>query len=397
MRLFVLTPIYSSTTQGSGTTPVVHYFAKEWVKLGHDVHVYHLCARFPGFFYYVSRLFQHKLNTIFGSLVPTEIPTDAEYEIDGVHVHRIVIKKYIPHSLYSKHKISGIVDYLEKGFKQFGIPDVLIGHWHNPSLDIMMEVKNRIKIRTCLVLHENSFNLEKYYGDRTCDNLKLIDIIGFRNKTAKSNFIKRYGCPKSSFIAYSGVSPAFLEAGLNFRPDFEGGVIRFVFVGSLIARKHPTAIIKALDLVYPRNPFYITFVGDGAEKNNISSSQSNNSQGVISFTGRIIREEIIEHLKQSQIFVMISEGEIFGLVYLEAMALGLIPIGSRGEGIDGIIIDGYNGFLCNAGDSDELASIIGRINKMTKEDLESISRNAQNTAQNYSDINAAKHYIDSIV
>ena len=42
---------------------------------------------------------------------------------------------------------------------------------------------------------------------------------------------------------------------------------------------------------------------------------------------------------------MISQGEAFGLVYLEAMARGCITIASRGEGFDGIIKDGINGFL----------------------------------------------------
>ena len=42
---------------------------------------------------------------------------------------------------------------------------------------------------------------------------------------------------------------------------------------------------------------------------------------------------------------MISKNEAFGLVYLEAMLAGCI-VASR-NGIDGIIIDGYNGFLCD--------------------------------------------------
>ena len=55
---------------------------------------------------------------------------------------------------------------------------------------------------------------------------------------------------------------------------------------------------------------------------------------------------------------MISKEETFGLVYLEAMSMGCITIASKNEGMEGIIIDGENGFLCTAGDDDELASII---------------------------------------
>ena len=35
MKLFVITPIYATTTEGDGATPLVHYFAQEWVKMGH--------------------------------------------------------------------------------------------------------------------------------------------------------------------------------------------------------------------------------------------------------------------------------------------------------------------------------------------------------------------------
>ena len=39
MRITILTPIYATTTEGAGATPVVHYFAREWVKMGHEVTV----------------------------------------------------------------------------------------------------------------------------------------------------------------------------------------------------------------------------------------------------------------------------------------------------------------------------------------------------------------------
>ncbi|OQA53633.1 MAG: UDP-D-galactose:(glucosyl)lipopolysaccharide-1,6-D-galactosyltransferase [Candidatus Omnitrophica bacterium ADurb.Bin292] len=94
---------------------------------------------------------------------------------------------------------------------------------------------------------------------------------------------------------------------------------------------------------------------------------------------------------------MISESEILGLAYLEAMALGIIPIGSRNEGIDGIIVDGVNGFLCEAGNAEELASIMIKIRKMSREKLNAMSAKAKRTAVAFSDYNVAKQYIEGIV
>ena len=83
--------------------------------------------------------------------------------------------------------------------------------------------------------------------------------------------------------------------------------------------------------------------------------------------------------------------------YLEAMAVGCIPVASRGEGFDGIIIDGENGFLCAAGDSQELASIIKKIRNLSDEEKLRIINKAIETAVNMTDSAVARHYLEEIV
>ncbi len=100
-------------------------------------------------------------------------------------------------------------------------------------------------------------------------------------------------------------------------------------------------------------------------------------------------KDVIEYLKWSDVFVMISKGEIFGLVYREAMALGCITITARHEGIDGVIEDGVNGFLCEAGNAVELATTINRIRQMSPEALARMSMKAKQTSVMYSDVNVA--------
>ena len=89
---------------------------------------------------------------------------------------------------------------------------------------------------------------------------------------------------------------------------------------------------------------------------------------------------------------MISEHEAFGLVYLESMARGCITIGSRGEGIDGVIVDGVNGFLCGAGDAGELAGIIRKISELTPAQRRAVSDAAIQTARSMTDAAVARDY-----
>lgn len=397
MKIVLVTPIYAVTTQGSAATPVVHYFTREWARMGHSVKVFNFVPRFPRFYYFIARLFQHQLNTRLGMLVPTDWPEDQEYEADGVSVCCRGLKKSKPHSRYSKKQIKKAVQLIEDDCEKNGVPDIFVGHWDNPQLEILRALKKRFNRPVCLVLHNNRFHLEDVYGDETRMLLSEMNMIGFRNPTALKAFESQYGKPKSSFLASSGVSQAFLDAGKEVHRSFTSPLRSFVFVGSLIARKYPRAIVEALESAFPDGDYKMTFIGDGAERGAIEKDLVQKSvKGSVVFTGRIPREQIIEYLKDADVFVMISKGEIFGLVYLEAMAMGVIPIGSRNEGIDGIIRDGINGFLCGGGDVGELSSLLSKMRGLSRDELVSLARNAKETAQQFSDFNVAKRYLTAL-
>lgn len=397
MKLFVLTPIYATTTLQQGATPVVHYFTREWVKMGHEVKVFHLGHKFPRPFYWISKRFQHQLNTRLGMLVPVEYPSDNDYETEGVGVCLRNIKKVKPHSRYSKKQIQYAFELIVEECDKNGVPDWFIGHWDNPQLELLCALKKRFNKPTCLVLHSNKFDFERLYGENAKTMLAQMDVIGFRNMAAQQDFENKYGKPKKSFIAYSGVSETFLNAGAKNIKSFTSPIRNFIFVGSLINRKYPTEIMTALSKVYPDGDFSMTYIGDGADKVRIEEEyKKQGEKGTLTFTGRIPREEIIEYLKKADVFVMISKGEIFGLVYLEAMALGVIPIGSKNEGIDGVIRNGENGFLCEAGNVEDLTNVLKKLKAMPTKQIEHISRYAKETANEYSDKGVAEKYLNTL-
>lgn len=397
MKIFVLTPIYATTTGKDGVTPVVHYFTREWAKMGNEVVVFHFIAKYPKLMYWVGKQFYYKLSTRLGMMIPTQTPIDDDYDMEGVKVHRRCLKKVIPHSRCSKQQLMYALNCIDQECEQCGVPDWFVGHWDNPQLELLGALKARYGKRTCIVLHSNDFNFEAKYKADGLRLLSTLDIVGFRSPIGLQNYEKKYGRPKHTFVASSGVSATFLEAGKSLQKTV-GQPANFIYVGTLIERKHPAAVLAALARVYPEGNFTLTYIGDGAEKEHIEKLHCQlGNIGVVRFTGRIPREEVIKYLKEADVFVMISKGEIFGLVYLEAMALGLVPIGSKKEGIDGIIHDGENGFLCEAGNVDELTSVLRRIKDLTTEQLEMLSQQAKKTANVYSDANVAKSYIDYLL
>ncbi|ARK30337.1 N-acetyl-alpha-D-glucosaminyl L-malate synthase BshA [Halalkalibacter krulwichiae] len=62
------------------------------------------------------------------------------------------------------------------------------------------------------------------------------------------------------------------------------------------------------------------------------------------------QKHIAELLSMSNLMLLLSEKESFGLVALEAMACGVPVIGTNAGGIPEVIVDGQTGYLCDIGD-----------------------------------------------
>ena len=107
-------------------------------------------------------------------------------------------------------------------------------------------------------------------------------------------------------------------------------------------------VIKTLYLYRKKNKNAIlTIIGDGPEKESLKKlCYKFRIDNTVIFTGHLSNSEVIEHMSRSEYFIMPSVNEGFGIVYIEAMACGCVTIGTKGEGIDGFIMDGENGILC---------------------------------------------------
>jgi glycosyltransferase involved in cell wall biosynthesis len=111
------------------------------------------------------------------------------------------------------------------------------------------------------------------------------------------------------------------------------------------------------------------------------------------FTGRVPLQEKLEFYSISDIFVLPSISEAFGMVIIEAMASGLPVIGSNAGGIPEIIKHGENGLLFKVGDYQSLAEkilILLNDEKMCKEMGKKSRRIA---VQNFSYERMANEYI----
>ena len=78
----------------------------------------------------------------------------------------------------------------------------------------------------------------------------------------------------------------------------------------------------------------------------------------INYFPRCSKEEVVKYLRHSEIFIMPSIRETFGLVYAEAMSQGLPIIYSKGQGFDGQFENGKVGYSVNCYDYNDIADKI---------------------------------------
>lgn len=398
-----MTPIYPATDSIVGITPVVHYFANEWVKLGYNVRVVNSQAVYPSVFYKLPEAIYRYAEKVFGFAVKRNVPrTNAEFKYERVNVKRICIKKILPTFDFKDRDIrkhyEEIYSYLnEVDFE----PDYIVGHWDSPTLLLTPFFRKRFPNSTIsVVLHGDMAYISKNNGkNRYFDGLKDLNVLGFRSKAIMERFEQLFPhFDAKKFICYSGVPDEFINKITSIEIDkvFSEDTWNFLFVGMLVNRKYPEKVLDALIATEKQYPFHYTVVGEGAVGEKIKKlAIDNNVTDKVSLLGRIPRGEVMDQMVKAQCFVMISK-ETFGLVYIEAMLSGCLVIASRNQGIDGVIIDGYNGYLCEVGDESELREIILKIRSTPLEKLEQISKNAIETAKQYSDSIVAKEYLNSV-
>ena len=393
-NILIITKIYPAEDLNYGDTKVVHYFVKEWQKMGYNVRVVHNFVIFPKIIMFFTRLFQQFLRSKIGDVVPFIYDTkDCSYEYEGVPVRRLPILKIIPHGLISKRNVlkqfSKIKDYLKQ--EEF-IPDVVVAHWWSPQLELLSMLKKEYSCKTCMIIHNidpkkttNAYT--KYFGD--------VDFWGVRSKELGKRFVQLFGSSYRPFLCYSGIPQQYIVG--NTHRNFKKDKLSIIFVGNLLKRKHPLSILKSLAHLQNSDIERITYVGEGAELSTLKKfADEHGLNEKIHFTGKISRNEVSALLQEHDIFVMISEKEAFGLVYLEAMGAGCLTIASINEGMDGIIKHGENGFLCKAGNHIELANILDDITKMDETSRKRISDNAVLCAQQNTDYLAALHYLENL-
>ncbi|HCF04328.1 N-acetyl-alpha-D-glucosaminyl L-malate synthase BshA [Flavobacterium sp.] len=137
-------------------------------------------------------------------------------------------------------------------------------------------------------------------------------------------------------------------------------------------------IIAIFNKIQKEIPAKLMMVGEGPEKEKAEQlCRELGIQDKVIFFGN--SNEIDTILCQTDLFLLPSKTESFGLVALEAMACGVPVISSNAGGLPEVNKDGFSGYLSEVGDVDGMAKNALKILK-NQTDLDQFKKNALITA-----------------
>lgn len=358
----------------------VHSHAKALRKMGYRVVVLALLNYFP-----LITLIRPNRKEIYKKYKGATI-------IDGVEV---IYKKQISFSnLFSKFNlnVNGFFYYLSiknivsKLNKNYNI--VLVdAHTYEIEGYAATKLKKKYNIKTFITCHGTKFNnvYQTEKGKKEIyERAFVIDYyVGVSDKIV--NQLKSIGVNNARVI-YNGVNS--FNNKINKKDQYS-----IATIGSLDSGKNIGTVIESFKEIIKKYPdATLTIIGNGPLEKQLKDQARDVNN--IKFTGYLENNKAQEILSKSEIFVLPSSPEGFGIAYVEAMNNGCITIGTKGEGIDGFIENGENGFLVNV-DSQEISNLIIDIFD-GKYDIKKIIKQANEDSSKLTWEENAKKYIELI-
>lgn len=157
-----------------------------------------------------------------------------------------------------------------------------------------------------------------------------------------------------------------------------------IFLGRIAPEKSIEILIDAMqDIVKINQKICLMIVGGGPQLEELKTIvQQKKLQDFIFFTGPKESIYVPSFYHAAQLFVSASMTETQGLTFIEAMASGLPVLARYDKNLDGVIVDGQNGYFFK-----NQEDLVQKIIQLSQSDLQQLSYQARNDAQKYSSEN----------
>jgi len=279
---------------------------------------------------------------------------------ENIYYHEVEISTYplFDFPLYTPALASKIVEVA-----QFEDLDIIHAHYaipHATSAFLAKEILGSSKLKIVTTLHGTDITLvglEPSFLPVMKFSIEKSDGV-----TAVSNFLREKTKTNYSINKDIRVIPNFIdtqkyhrtpqpEVRRSLAPDDEKVIIH---VSNVRPVKRVPDVVRIFAEIRKKVPSKLILVGDGPDRS--SCEQIARELGVshdVKFLGKQL--ELVCLLSASDLFLMPSQSESFGLSALEAMSCEVPVVSSSVGGLPELIVHGETGYIAEIGDIDRMA------------------------------------------
>ncbi len=240
--------------------------------------------------------------------------------------------------------------------------DLLHCHYaipHSVSAFLAKAMLNPRKLPVVTTLHGTDITLvgaDRSYLPITRFSIEQSDGVTAVSRYLKDATYKTFAVRNEIEVIYNFVNCDFYKPagkdGLRERYARAGEKI-LIHVSNFRAVKRPTDVVEIFARVQREIPAVLLMVGDGPERS--SAEWVTRNYGIenrVHFLGK--QDNIEEFIAVSDLLVLPSDNESFGLVALEAMACEVPVVVSKVGGLPEVVTDGVDGYLIEPRNVDEM-------------------------------------------
>lgn len=312
---------------------------------------------------------------------------------ENIHFHEVIVQEY-PLFHYQPYELA-LSSKLVRIIKKFNI-EVLHVHYAIPHayagyMAQQMLLQEGITIPMVTTLHGTDITLvgnHPHYKPAVSFSINQSNAVTSVSQSLKNDTVRLFNIAKDkievvpNFIDASKSNQENVECKRHMMAEPHEKII--THISNFRPVKRINDVVLIFDKILKEIPAKLIMVGDGPllHEARILARDLKISDKVI-FMGN--SNEIDKILCFSDLFLLPSETESFGLAALEAMIHSVPVISSNAGGIPEVNAQGFSGYLSEVGDIENMAknaiSILG-----TKKTLESFKQNAKKQAMKF-DVN----------
>ncbi|MBU3821488.1 N-acetyl-alpha-D-glucosaminyl L-malate synthase BshA [Flavobacteriaceae bacterium XHP0103] len=288
-------------------------------------------------------------------------PVRLELLSNNVHYHEVNVPEY-PLFLYQPYELalsSKLVDMvklhdIEILHVHYAIPHAYAGYMAKKMLQ-----EEGIYVPIVTTLHGTDITLvgsHPFYKPAVTFSINKSDAVTTVSQSLKDDTLRLFDIKKEinvvpNFIDLDKYNHTFTDCQRGMMAKENEKII--THISNLRKVKRAQDVISVFNNIQKKIPAKLMLIGEGPEREKIEwqCMQLGILDKVI-FFGK--SNEIDKILCFSDLFLLPSETESFGLAALEAMASGVPVISTNTGGLPEVNIEGYSGFLSNVGDVEDM-------------------------------------------